>query len=198
MKLVSPLQICKGFTMCRGHITSFDEWSYKGGNSSKDIEFSQLFYLIEGTGTLVYGDEEVAFLDENGPKVIDAYKDDYDRVVKQLGNSYLFDFRDRYDKKYKLVAGKYGATWMAINPLPNNHFFDAELFSGIKEITGDGNNHIILCVKGEVNVISSENNKESKLVQFQYTRVLNGKKIHVVVPPGSQAIYMTRQKLINI
>jgi len=205
MKFITPIQVCKGFTLCRGHMTSGEKWEYKGFDSLKDynnqkgFECTQLFYLLEGDGVFYYNDEEVASFntETNSLENISSnHIQKYNKVVNKLDNSYLFDLRYFVDKPACLIAGKNGATWVCINPLPYDHFFETELFNGYKTIEGDGNEHIVFILKGEANIMSDGNNVN--LQQFRYSRILKGKTAHIVVPPGSQAIYMTREKLINI
>ena len=160
MKLISSLHICKGFAMCRGHITANDQYEYTERETSEDTRFSQIFYLLEGSGIAPDGN---------------FYKD-----------KLLMDMRDYFQKQYKFIAGNNGATWLCINPIPANKFFDAEILNTPTTIVGDGREHIIICAKGTI----FANDKELK--QFNYVRVLNEKTANISFSEDSEAIYLKR------
>ena len=167
MKLVSNLELCKGFAVCRGHITANDTYIYSIDDASTDTKFSQIFYMLEGSGT--------------------AYNED-GSVYGSSNNPGVWDLRSMHQKSYKFTAGEHGATWLCINPIPANNFFNLEILKqgSSKTIQGDGKEHIVMCGKGVITA------NDVELKQFKYTRVLNGKTINFNIPDGSEAIYLTR------
>jgi len=167
MKLESSIVICKGFALCRGHMTPGDSYSYTKDDTTQDARFSQVFYLVEGGGIM------------------------YDGIGREHGRSDasdVWDFREYYGKSYRFLAGTSGATWLCVNPLPSNKFFNVELIreNNNKTIVGDGAEHIILCAKGNLTI------NDKSLSQFNYSRILNGKTAEVNVPAGSEALYLSR------
>jgi hypothetical protein len=164
---MSTLAMCKGFAQCRGFITPNDSFEYSLDDTTSDAKFSQIFCLLEGGGIMY---------NEDGTE--------YGR--SDISNAW--DLREFHGKRYKFVSGNKGAAWLCINPIPADKFFSFELkrAGSTFEVNGDGKEHIILCIKGTLNI----NDKELK--QFNYSRILNGKTAHVVIPSESEALYLTR------
>jgi hypothetical protein len=188
MKLMASLVICKGFALCRGFITPGDTYNYDASETNVDTRFSQIFYMIDGGGVMNC-DGKVIGSNINGTQYVDPeWQAAYNDKVQMTSSSMLVDLRDFYGKSYNFTAGDKGAGWLCINPIPSANFFTPKLLTaGINlSITGDGNEHIIMCAKGTVVV------NDKILNQFNYTRVLNGKTASIVVPGDSEAIYMTR------
>lgn len=167
MIIESTTALCKGFAICTGHITANDTYQYSLEDTTTDTKYSQIFYLFDGGGIMY---------------------DDNDNEYGRSDVSNAWDLREFHRKKYKFVSGNKGATWVCINPVPANKFFDMELVksNSQKTIAGDGKEHIILCLKGIITVNGNE------LTSLKYSRILNGKVADVVVPSGSEAMYLTR------
>ena len=164
MKLIFDNVLCKGFVMCRGRMKGNEEYSYSRDVTSTDSKFSQIYYLLEGGGTGPLG-------------------------YMSADNNRLFDFRDYYNHDYKLISDNSGITWLCINPIPANNFFDAKLLYENKQYVFDGNKdieQIIICAK---NYITINNNK---INLFKYVRVLPGKTITVDIANNSEALYLSR------
>lgn len=188
MKLIASLVLCKGFALCRGFITPNDSYNYDASETNVDTRFSQIFYMIEGGGTLNC-EGKVIGSNVNGNQYVDPeWRDAYNEKVQMSSNSMLIDLRDFYGKSYNFVAGEYGAGWLCINPIPSEKFFTPSLIRAgeTKTIEGDGKEHIVMCAKGTITA------NDKSLNQFNYTRVLNGKTANIVVPSDSEAIYLTR------
>jgi hypothetical protein len=167
MKLMSTLALCKGFAQCRGHITSNDSFALTQEDTSTDTKFSQIFCLLEGGGSI------------------------YDDKGIELGSSFdynAWDLRSLHGKTYSFKAGPHGATWLCINPIPADKFFNFELKrSGTEfDMIGNDSDQIILCTKGNIFV------NDKNLNIFNYARVWTGKSAHVKIPHNSEAIYLTR------
>jgi hypothetical protein len=166
MKLISSIVVCKGFALCRGHITSNDWFEFGPLESSTDTKYSQIFTLLEGGGRL------------------------FDSANNELGESNTtgtWDLRTLYGKSYKFVAGPHGATWSCINPIPADKFFDFEVKKeGEFVYEGNDKEQIIFCLRGNITV------NDKSLEQFKYVRVLNGKTANLTIPKDSEALYMTR------
>lgn len=165
MKLISTLSVCKGFAMCRGHITSNDFYEYTQEDVSSDARFSQIFYLLEGSGTVYNSDGSL-----------------HDK--SDVSNAW--DIRYFYKKPYKFVAGDRGATWICINPIPADKFFDMELIKQSTSIEGTEEEQNIICVKGTAII------NDKQLKQFNYARIPNGKVANITVPEGSELLYIKR------
>lgn len=167
MKLMSTLAVCKGFAQCRGFITPNDSFEYTVNDTTADSKFSQIICLLEGSGVM-YNSDGSEYGRSDAPNV--------------------WDLRQYFGKTYKLVAGNKGATWLCINPIPADKFFSFELKRSNSNFTiiGDGREHVILCLRGTLNI----NDKELK--QFNYSRILNGKTANIVIPSESEALYLTR------
>jgi len=168
MKLIGSFAVCKGFAMCRGHMTSNETYSYTREDTKDSTRFSQIIYLIEGAGTL-FNQDNIAT--QNG--VADE----------------VYDLRDHYGKSYKFITDKnIGATWICINPFPANKFFDVKIIkqNTKKTIIGNEKENVIVCVRGHINVNSN------LLEQFKYVRISNDKIGEIDVPADSTAIYLTR------
>ena len=82
MKLIGSFAVCKGFAMCRGHMTSNETYSYTREDTKDSTRFSQIIYVIEGAGTL-FNQDNIAT--QNG--VADE----------------VYDLRDHYGKSYKFI-----------------------------------------------------------------------------------------------
>ena len=167
MKLMSTLALCKGFAQCRGHITANDSFEYTLDDTTSDSKFSQIFCLLEGGGIM------------------------YDDKGNEYGRSNTYnawDLREFHGKTYKFVSGAHGATWLCINPIPVNKFFQFELKRSNSEfdMVGNDKEQIILCTKGDIIV------NDKTLNVFNYARVWTGKSAHVKIPHNSEAIYLTR------
>jgi len=163
----SPTVLCRGFAICTGHVTANETYEYSLEDTTVDTKFSQIFYLYEGSGAL-YDENDVIYNKSSVPSV--------------------WDLRMYYKKKYKFVANKLGATWICINPIPAYNFFDIEhLHSNTtKTIIGDGKEHVILSLRNKIIV------NDAELTHLKYSRILNGKVANVIVPSGSEALYLTR------
>jgi hypothetical protein len=188
MKLMASLVLCKGFALCRGFITPNDTYSYDASETNVDTRFSQIFYMIDGGGTL-NSSGKVIGSNINGSQYVDPdWQSNYNDKVQMTSNSMLVDLRDFYGKSYNFVAGDRGAGWLCINPIPSGSFFSSSLLTAgtTRTIIGDGNEHIVMCAKGTITA------NDKPLNQFNYTRVLNGKTANIVVPSDSEAIYLTR------
>ena len=109
MKLIGSLVLCKGFALCRGHITENDTYTYTMEDTSNNTKFSQIIYTLEGGGELY---------DEDG------------KAVRKSGPREVNDLREFYKKPYSYMAGQNGATWVCINPFPVDKFFDVKLIPG--------------------------------------------------------------------
>jgi len=188
MKLMASLVLCKGFALCRGFITPNDTYTYDADETNVDTRFSQIFYMIDGSGIINVDGNQIGSKIGSDIIVDPNWQIEYDEKVQKSANSMMIDFRDFYGKSYNFVAGEYGAGWLCINPIPSNRFFTPSLIRAgeTKTIEGDGKEHIVMCAKGSIIA------NDKTLTQFNYTRVLNGKTAVIVVPDDSEAIYLTR------
>jgi hypothetical protein len=165
MKMVSSTILCKGFALCRGRMTKNDTFNYTKEITSEDAKFSQIMYLLEGGG-----------MTPLGPAAFD--------------NNKLVDFRDFYKKEYSLSCDERGATWICINPIPADNFFDVTLLEGGNNYTFEpdiNKEQIILCVENYITI----NNKIFN--QFNYTRIID-KNATVNIPDSSEALFLSREK----
>jgi len=188
MKLIASLVLCKGFALCRGFITPNDTYNYDADETNVDTRFSQIFYMIEGSGTINVDGNQIGSKKGSDIYVDPNWQEAYEQKVLKSDNSMLIDLRDFYGKSYSFVAGEYGAGWLCINPIPSDKFFTPSLIRAgeTKTIEGDGKEHVVMCAKGTITA------NDKSLTQFNYTRVLNGKTATIVVPGDSEAIYLTR------
>lgn len=167
MKLIFDNVLCKGFVMCRGRMKGNSNYSYDKEVTSTDSKFSQILYLLEGGGI--------------GPTGLGSFD----------GNNRLFDFRDYYNSDYELISDERGITWLCINPIPANSFFDAKLLLEREQYVFEGKQNkeqIIICVKNQITI----NNNTLNL--FKYTRVLPGKTADIHIADGSEALYLSRDR----
>jgi hypothetical protein len=141
-------------------------YPYNKEVTSKDSKFSQIYYLLEGGGTGPLG-------------------------YMSTENNRLFDFRDYYNSDYELISDERGITWLCINPIPANNFFDAKLLLEKEQYVFEGKQNkeqIIICVKNQITI----NNNTLNL--FKYTRVLPGKTADIHIADGSEALYLSRDR----
>ncbi len=167
MKLIGAFAVCKGFAMCRGHMTSNETYSYTQEDTQNDAKFSQIIYVIEGSGIL--------------------FDHDNNRV-RSSGSNEVNDLREFYGKPYKFISGSKGATWICINPFPADKFFDVRLIKqNLNEIiVGSEKENVIVCVKGSITI------NDKKIEQFKYARILNDKTANIVIDSDSSALHLTR------
>lgn len=165
MKMVTSTILCKGFALCRGRMTMNDTFYYTKDITSEDSKFSQIMYLLEGGG-----------MTPLGPAAFDTNK--------------LVDFRDFYNKEYSLSCDERGATWVCINPIPADNFYDASLLVGNNKYTiepDQDKEQIILCVENYITI------NDKIFNQFNYARILN-KSANISIPGDSEAIFLSRKK----
>lgn len=188
MKFIASTVLCKGFALCRGFITPNDSYNYSPEDSNIDTRYTQIFYMIEGSGSIKLNNNFVGSFDNNYSNVVPEYQDHYNTYVKQGATSLLIDLRIMQGSAFSFTSGEKGAGWLCINPVPTDKLFDCDLILGgtSKTITGDGKEHIIMCAKGSITI------NDKTFSQFNYARVLEGKTANIVVPSDSEAIYLTR------
>ena len=181
MKIIDPITVCRGFAICKGDFGPGVQNEQSVKDTSEDFKFSQIFVLLEGSGTFV-STYDVISKDGYGNPVPTS-----NGIASDFKHN-AWDLRDYYKRSYKFVAGNRGAKWMCINPLPANGFFDFELIGeGSKSITNDnGNQRYVVAAKGPIVV-------NNKLVdQFKYVRIFKDVTANIEVPQGSSALYMHR------
>ena len=181
MKIIDPITVCRGFAICKGDFGPYVDNEQSVRDTSEDFKFSQIFVLLEGSGSFVCS-SNLSSKDGFGNLVPTT-----DGVVNDFKHN-AWDLRELYKRSYKFVAGGRGAKWMCINPLPANGFFDFELIiPGSRSITNDnGNQRFIVAAKGPIIV----NNKQ--VDQFKYVRIFKDVTANIEVPQGSSALYMHR------
>jgi len=180
MKIIEPLIVCRGFGICHGEFGPYVDNIQTVEDTSTDFKFSQIFILLEGSGSFV-------------GTIDGSTKDGYGNIVP-TSNGIVRDFkhnawdlREMYKRSYKFIADDRGAKWMCINPLPANAFFDFELFTDSRAITNDtGNQRFIVCVKGPIFINGNQ------LDQFKYSRIFVDKTANIEIPAGSSALYLHR------
>lgn len=189
MKYIASTTICKGFALCRGFITPSDKFNYDPADANVDTRYTQISYLSPGMGTFYRGNDPVCSFDGTNYTVSNDYKDWYTNNVQIGDNQSALMNIDAFKGTFcSFEAGPLGCEWTCINPIPNDKPFTPTLLKQNTNMTiqGDGNTHIILSVKGSITI----NNKN--INQYNYARVLEGKTADVVIPSGSEAIYLTR------
>lgn len=188
MKFIASTVMCKGFALCRGFITPNDEYNYSPDDADIATRYTQIFYLIEGSGSLYSGNTYIGDYNGSNSSVIDEYKSQYDQYVQKGDTSLLIDLRVFKGSPFSFKSGDKGAGWLCINPVPADGLFNCNLIKSDTNfsITGDGKDHIIMCAKGNITINNITFN------QFNYAKVSEGKIADVVVPSGSEAIYLTR------
>jgi hypothetical protein len=188
MKFIASTVLCKGFALCRGFITPNDSYNYSPDDANIDTRFTQVFYMIEGSGSIHLNNNFVGQFNSGSSNVVPEYQQYYDQYVKRGNSSLLIDLRGFQGSAFNFTSGNNGAGWLCINPVPADKLFDCDLIRGNTNttITGDGREHIVMCAKGNITI----NGK--KFEQFNYARVLEGKTADIVVPSDSEAIYLTR------
>jgi len=166
MLIVNDPIICKGFVYCTGHCTDGDSLKAKTEDWKDDGKFTQIFYVAQGSGKLY---------DETG-------------LLKfELKEHNLYDFKDLYNRYFRVEASNKSCTWIGINPVPASRFFKAELKKENFVVEGEeGKENIIICVKNNI-IIENKN-----LNELNYSRIKYGKKVTVEVPKNSHAIYLVR------
>lgn len=188
MKFIASTVLCKGFALCRGFITPNDVYNYDPSDSNIDTRYTQIFYLIEGSGSLYSKETYIGDYNGNNSSVIDEYKQQYDQYVQKGDTSLLIDLRVFKGSHFSFRSGDKGAGWLCINPVPSDKLFVPQLIKSNTSTTivGDQNEHIVMCAKGNITINGITFN------QFNYARVLEGKTAEIVVPSDSEAIYLTR------
>jgi hypothetical protein len=188
MKFIASTVLCKGFALCRGFITPNDVYNYDPADADVATRYTQIFYLIEGSGSLYSGQTFVGEYNGTNSNVIDSYKDTFDQYVQKGDRSLLIDLRFVKGQPFSFQSGNNGAGWLCINPVPADGLFTPELLKSntSRTIVGDGNEHIVMCAKGSITI------NDKTFNQFNYARVLEGKTANIVVPSESEAIYLTR------
>lgn len=195
MKFVVSNILCKGFVMCRGYITPGDVYNYSPSDAYVDSKFTQIFYMLEGNGTLKCNGEYIGSYDNGVLDIIPEYEEYFSKYL-QKGTSLMVDLRIFQGKSFCFEAGSQGATWLCINPIPAVKFFDSSILlpNSATTIIGDGKEHIVICAKGKLSAKQGErSDSEEKIInQFNYVRVLNGKVANFTIPGDSEALYLTR------
>lgn len=166
MKLIFDNVLCKGFVMCRGRMTGNSNYSYNKEVTSRDSKFSQVYYLLEGGGIGPLG-------------------------YMSTENTRFFDFRNYYNSDYELTSDERGITWLCINPIPANNFFDAKLLLEKEQYIFEGKQdkeQIIICVKNHITI------NDNLLHLFKYTRILPGKTANIHIADNSEALYLSRDR----
>jgi hypothetical protein len=181
MKVIDPIIVGRGFGICKGIFDPYEENIQTVEDTSTDFKFSQIFILMDGSGSF-YGSVDVVTKDGYGNPV---------STTNGAASDWKFnawDLRDFYKRSYKFVAGDRGAKWMCINPLPANGFFDFEIIqSGSKVISGEnGKQNVIVCITGPIFI----NNKQ--IDQYKYSRILGNTIANIEIPQGCAALYMHR------
>lgn len=164
MKFIDNVSICKGFAICKGHMTSDEVYEYSSEDARNDAVYSQLLFGVNGSG---------AAYDADGNKIIDI----------TIPNT-VYDFKEYYGKGYSIKALENGGTWICINPIPASKMYSHELLTNDTTIVGDGAEHVLICMIGTINV----NGKTLK--QLQYARIFKDKTANIVIPEGSMAIHL--------
>jgi len=188
MKFIASNILCKGFALCRGSITPNDNYNYSPEDDNVDARYTQIFYLLEGNGHLKVENDIIGWYDNNIVTMNPECDSEIRNHVFNNGATCLVDLKVFKGKPFGFISGDKGASWICINPIPANKPFDCDLILGetSKTIVGDGKEHIVMCARGSIFI----NDKPFNI--FNYARVLKGKTAEVVVPSGSEAIYLTR------
>jgi hypothetical protein len=168
MKFIDDISICKGFAICKGHMTGNEVYEYSAEDAKKDTVYSQILFGVNGTG---------AAYDSNGNKITD------------INANVLYDFKEYYGKKYSIRAFENGGTWICINPIPANKFYTQKILTNDTTIVGDGHEHVLICLFGSIVV------NEKTLNQLQYARIFKDKTANIIIPDGSIAIHLNATKL---
>jgi hypothetical protein len=163
MKFIDNVSICKGFAICKGHMTGGEVYAYSAEDARNDAVYSQLLFGVNGSG---------AAYDADGNKIIDIFPNT------------VYDFKEYYGKGYSIRALENGGTWICINPIPASKMYSYELLTGNTNIVGDGSEHVLICIIGSISV------NEKTLKQLQYARILKDKIANIVIPEGSMAIHL--------
>lgn len=190
MKYMSTIAICKGFALCRGFMTANDKFNYDPADSNTDTRYTQITYLDPGVGSFYRNSDFICGFDGSNLTVSDNYKDWFDKNV-QLGdnNSALINIEEFKGTFCSFsTTDSVGIQWTCINPIPANKPFSPTLLKQNTNLSiqGDGKEHVIVSVRGSITI----NNKT--INQYNYARVLGGKTADVVIPSGSEAVYLTR------
>ena len=188
MKLIASNILCKGFALCRGFITPHDTYNYSPEDANVDTRYTQIFYLLEGNGHLKYNNDVVMSYSDGVFTLNPSYKNEVENFINVKGSTFMADLRGFKGRPFSFVSGDKGAGWICINPVPASKPFDSSLILGgtTKTIVGDGKEHVVMCVRGSINI----NDKSFNI--FNYARVLEGKTAEIVVPSDSEALYLTR------
>jgi hypothetical protein len=166
MKFIDQTVLCKGFAICKGHITSNETYNYGLDETTKDTKFSQILYILDGVGGAAF--------DHEGNKITDM----------EFGKAY--DFKEYYGKEYLIKSYDTGGTWIAINPVPASKVFIHELLNKNtnKTIVGTKEENIIICLEGSITI------NDKVLNQLQYARVLDGKTAEISINEKSIAMHL--------
>ena len=186
MKFIASTVMCKGFALCRGFITPNDVYNYDPSDADIATRYTQIFYLIEGSGSLYSGDTYIGDYNGNNSSVIDEYKQRFDQYVQKGPTSLLIDLRVFKGTKFSFRSGDKGAGWLCINPVPPDSLYTPTLLTSDTTIVGDDKDRVVMCAKGNITI------NDKKFDQFNYAKIMDGVTANVVIPSGSEAIYLTR------
>ena len=165
MKNIASNVLCKGFVLCSGNISPNDEYHYNPADSTVDAKYTQIFYLIEGNGTLFKEDSFVGQFDGSSFTVSNNYQYYKDHNVIEGNKSALVDLRFLKGSSFNFKAGDRGASWICINPIPALKPFDCDLLSNDFIINGDRKERIVVCSKGSITI------NDKQLKQYNYARI---------------------------
>lgn len=165
MRLVDQLLMCRGFAICKGFISPGETWNFTTDDTSSDGVFSQLGYLVQGSGTLY-----------------DADGNDRGRF-ENPGS--LYDMRDYYGKACSIKVDSEGGSWICINPTPASKAYNGEVLKAEtnKTIIGNDKEQVVVCLKGKISI------NDKVLDEFQYARIIKGKSANVVISSDSAGLY---------
>jgi hypothetical protein len=164
MKFIDNVSICKGFAICKGHMTAGETYTYSVEDASKDAVYSQLLFGLNGSG---------AAYDADGVKITDI-------VIPNT----LYDFKDYYGKEYSIRSAENGGTWVCINPIPASKVYTHRVLIDGIVIAGDDSENVVICMQGPISI----NGKLLK--QLQYARIFKDKIADIQIPTGSIAVHL--------
>jgi len=165
--IISNYSPCKGFVLFCCYTSNGTLYNYTENEIKEDGKFSQLLYVIDGTGQAV---------DEN------------DNVIFNLKKGELYDFKECQKSKVIFKYSSPTLIWVSINPIPTKKYFTGQVLrSGNHIINGDINKEQnIICIKGNMTI----NDKQFK--ELNYATIKSDKVANITIPSGSEAILITR------
>jgi hypothetical protein len=152
---------CRGFVLCVGYLPPDVSFLHR---NNTDGDTNQALYTYSGGG----------FATSEG------------KPTKNVLPNVMTDLSDFMGNQIHYTAGREGAAWVALNPIPATKRYQTQLVSGgsAVEVTADGAECAIICLLGGINVEGKEITAQS------YARVLPTKIVTLEVPQNSVALIL--------